>query len=228
MAAAGAAMTRGNGMRQGRRAGQRRPRLAREGQIVSRMFDSLGSRPQPTNGLTLEQSVTVELTAVRQTILTVASTPGLVSYAGLTFALSDFGAAATLATVFDQYRIDQLEVWIESTSANATISFPDLYTAVDLDDGNVPVALGNVADKLGSLVGALPGGHYHKWKPHIAVATYSGAFTSYSNQLATWIDCASPNVQHFGLKTAMQSNGSGYAVNAVVRAVISFRAPAIN
>jgi len=37
-------------------------------------------------------------------------------------------------------------------------------------------------------------------RPRQALATYSGAFTSYANTKALWNDTASPSVQHYGMK----------------------------
>ena len=39
--------------------------------------------------------------------------------------------------------------------------------------------------------------------PHIAMAAYSGAFTSYANRQKQWIDVASADVIHYGYKYAV-------------------------
>jgi hypothetical protein len=204
-------------------------KLVRDGQICSRMFDAYGNRPQPRNGINLQQSITMELEYVQQTVITSSGTAGVSTVAALNFTLSQFGAAAALAAVFDQYRFEQIETWVECNIPNNVASaVPNLCTAVDLDDSNLPGTFTQVSDKQGALTGNAPAGHYHKWRPHMAVATFSGAFTSYANVPATWIDSASNNVQHYGLKLAALSGGGAYPFNVTVRAVISFRAPAIN
>lgn len=214
--------------RTGRSKRKSKLKLAQEGRIISKLFNSAASRPQPTNGLSLEQSIMLEMTLSGGNLFTTSATIGITAFAGLTFSVSQFSGAAGLLSVFDQYRFEQLEVWIESPTPNSTPSTPELFTAVDLDDGNVPSAVGQIQDHLGSIVSGGFAGHYHKWRPHVAIAAYSGAFTSYSNQVAGWLDSASPNVQHFGLKAAAVSTGSVYSFTYVVRAVISLRSPSIN
>lgn len=61
----------------------------------------------------------------------------------------------------------------------------------------------------------------------MAVAVYSGAFTSFSNAPAGWIDAASPGVQMYGIKTAMTTSTAiiGYTIN--IKAIVSFRSPGI-
>jgi len=62
----------------------------------------------------------------------------------------------------------------------------------------------------------------------MAVAAFSGAFTSYSNVPAGWIDSASPGVQHYGLKLYFESTPFGViSYEYSVRAKVSFRGPGI-
>jgi len=39
--------------------------------------------------------------------------------------------------------------------------------------------------------------------PHVAIAAYSGAFTSFANKKMVWIDSGSPSVVHYGVKSAL-------------------------
>jgi len=61
----------------------------------------------------------------------------------------------------------------------------------------------------------------------MAVAAYSGAFTSYSNLVGGWIDSASPAVQHYGIKLATPIATGSIAYTMTARAVVSFRSPGI-
>ena len=217
------ASNRARGGQRGRRA-----RLAREGQIVSKLFDVFGSRPQPNNGLSLEQSVQLEMEYSSQSVFASNSISGAFVGAGFVFTLSAFTGTAALTAVFDQYRFDQIEVWINTNSPNLVNSFPMLVSAVDLDDGNPPTSVAQVQDKQGAIEASGAGGRYHRWRPHVAVAAFSGAFTSYSNMEATWIDSASPSVQHYGLKVGIIGAGFTVAYDMVVRAVITFRSPGVS
>jgi len=204
------------------------PALARDGQIVSKPYNAYGNRPYPNNGLSLVQSVQLEEIINIKPVIITSATTGLPVFYSKTFQASDFAGTSNLVTVFDQYRIDQLECWFDFMDLSVPGNYPAFMTTVDLDDANTPTSVGQISDKLGAVVTAGPSGHYHKWRPHIAVASYSGAFTSYSNVPSGWIDSASPSVQHFGIKAATVSTGSAFQIAMTVRAVISFRAPAIN
>jgi len=65
--------------------------------------------------------------------------------------------------------------------------------------------------------------HYRKFIPHVAVASYSGTFTSFTNEVAPWIDIASPSVQHYGLKTACTPTTAVVQYTARARLSVSFR-----
>jgi len=181
----------------------------------------------PTNGLSLEQGIQLECAFTVQGFLTSSGVSGTPAFAGRSFALSDFSSVTNLTSVFDQYRFDQIEVWLDPHSVNGNSAWPDLYSAVDLDDGNNPTTVASVENRTGALIGNGIDGHYHKWVPHVAFAVYSGAFTSFASVPHTWIDCASSSVQHYGLKTAAVSNGSAIVYNLNVRAVISLKCPVI-
>lgn len=203
--------------------------LAKDGQIVSKCYGIEGSyRPQPTNGLSLEQSIQLEMAYDVIPFTTSSATPGIQTTNALTISLQNFSGTSSLLAVFDQYRIDQLEVWTETSVTYSGVNFPEVTTAVDLDDNSTSFTKGALMDHQGSVSSSAVAGHYHKWRPHIAVASYSGAFTSYTNIPSTWIDSASPAVQHYGLKIATTSTGTAVPITAIVRAVISFRAPVIN
>lgn len=61
----------------------------------------------------------------------------------------------------------------------------------------------------------------------MAVAVYSGAFTSFANAPSSWIDSGSPNVQHYGLKAAVTATAAVQTYNLQVRARVSFRQPGL-
>lgn len=203
-------------------------KLVREGQIVSKLFDNAAGRPQPRNGISLEQGITLEFAVTLPAYFASSATSGIPTYSSSVISLNQFTAPSTLLTVFDQYRFEQVEAWIECDAPNGTAAPPELYSAVDLDDGNAPTSLAKVQDHQGAIISGGLAGHYHKWKPHVAVAAFSGAFTSYANEPAMWIDAASPGVEHYALKLATLSKGGSFSYTVVLRAVVSFRAPSIN
>jgi len=206
-----------------RRQGKLQP-FIKDGVTISKPYYPEGPRPQPRLS-NLEQSITVTMSSSTFLIATSITVP---VYAGITFALSLFGSYTAYTSVFDQYRIDEIEAWVESANQNNTIATCRLATSVDLDDGAAPANFGDVADKQGALITNCIAGHYHRWAPHVAIAEYSGAFTSYGNVPSTWIDAASPSVEHYGLKFATDAvDGVVRNVYVNYRARISFRGSAI-
>lgn len=197
----------------------------KKSKFMSKVFNPQASRPQRTL-TTPMNTVTVTITETFTAFTTSTSLP---SYWSSVFALSQFAGISPYTSLFDEYRFDQIEVWLEpsiimSPSAGSAM----LYSAVDLDDANTPASGDDVALRQGVAISETGTGHYHKWKPFVATALYSGTFTSYGSIPAPWIDCASPSVQHFGLKVASpNADGIARLYRAEVRILVSFRGPAI-
>lgn len=122
-------------------------------------------------------------------------------------AITNFSAIGGL---FDQYRIDCVEAWLTPTVTAGIGQFttsPDLYTVLDYDDAtsltSVQVALGYA-----NLIRSTPFEKQRRcFKPRVAYAVYSGAFTSFANQQAGWIDVASSDVAHYGMKAICEADG---------------------
>jgi hypothetical protein len=203
----------------------RRKKNIRLGVTVARFYNEMASRPIPRNGISLEQQITAEMTYSTSLLTTSAS--GLVVGGSLYFVVSGFSGATSALSVFDQYKFEQVEVWMDPTAPQGTTTFGQVVTCVDLDDATAPTLVSQVQDHQESLPSVGGAGHYHKWKPHMAVAVYSGTFASFANEPANWIDSASPNVQHYGFKAATSSFVAAINYDITVRAVISFRAPFI-
>jgi hypothetical protein len=114
--------------------------------------------------------------------------------------ISDY---ASLSGVFDQYRIDQIEIWaLPRNSASATIDTGLATTVIDYDDAALLASVAAANDYGNALIGRGDFGHHRPWQPHVAIAAYSGAFTSFANVTSPWIDVASGGVQHYGFKWA--------------------------
>jgi hypothetical protein len=197
--------------------------LATDGAVIASFFNPVAGRPYPRFDR-LDQTIRVVDTFSIINFLTASSTAPV--GVGQYFSLAQFPSYTEYTQCFDQYRIDQLEVWMEPNGSQEAVNGV-LVTAIDLDDVATPAGPTSIQDKQGALVADGNQGRYHRFLPHVAVAEYSGTFTSYGNVPATWIDSVSINVQHYGFKaaTGIQTNPLGY--NLTCRAVISFRAPGI-
>jgi hypothetical protein len=196
--------------------------LAVDGQSIGKFFNLEAARPYP-NFSKLNQTMTfVDTYTIPGFLVTSVTVPvGASAY----IALSSFPNVTEYTNAFDQYRIDQVEVWLELVG-NPSASLSTVVTAVDLDDANVPTGPTQIQDKQGALVGSGAAMRYHRWRPHVAVAEFGGTFTSYGNVPSTWIDTASPSVQHYGFKASSAAQTLA-TFNLQVRAVISFCAPGL-
>jgi hypothetical protein len=206
--------------------GKKGPPLARDGQVVAVSFSQDGTaRPYPIFSR-LTQSIQVTLEAVFPAYHTTSNT--VPTFKGISVALTSFTSSG-YTSLFDDYKFEQIEAWLEPDyNVGGVINGGPWASVVDLDDANAPAAFDTVTNRQGALVSGVTSGHYHRWKPHMAVAAYSGAFTSYANEPAGWIDCASPSVQHFGLKAAFPVTSSGaYTYSLTLRAVVTLRDPAV-
>lgn len=131
-----------------------------------------------------------------------------------------------LAGVFDEYHIAEIEAVVLPQVTEVTQAALDVgtyVTAVDVDDAATPTTVAQVSSYPSSMFGTATTARYHRWKPHYAVATYSGSFTSYSSA-SGWVDCSSPNVQWYGLKGATPVVNTAQAFRIMSRMTILFRA----
>lgn len=156
-----------------------------------------------------------------------ASSTTLNVFTGTFFTLSQIDQVAQLQAVFDQYRIDEIEFWIWPRAGNqnvgASVDQGLLASVVDYDDASSLSSFASALDYSNVCVTSGRDGHYRRFKPHVAVAAYSGAFTSFANEESPWLDMASPGVQHYGVKTAWTPTDVVYGQSFQARFHLSCR-----
>jgi len=140
---------------------------------------------------------------------------GAATQSQLNFELSNLDNVANLQAVWDQYRIDAVTVTIKPQNnaigmvTNSTTTLVDFYSVIDYDNST---ALGSVAAARAydnCVIQSPAESCSRTFVPRIAVAAYSGAFTSFANMPPEWLDSASPNVAHYGLKTYVPGGAAG-------------------
>lgn len=140
------------------------------------------------------------------------------------FTYTDVNQVTSFTAIFDQYRIDEVEVWMVPNLSATTNNSPSLwYSVVDYDDAVAPTMLATLQQYTNVIMTPMSNGHYVRFKPHCAEAVYAGAFTSYGNILAPWIDSTSSSVQHYGFKAGFNSTPNAYGVQMVIRFHFSCR-----
>jgi hypothetical protein len=134
----------------------------------------------------------------------------------LSWNLSSCSQVTQFATIFDQYRIEQVEV-IFRPEFNAqpmqasTFVTPLLRVVVDYDDTSAAnltqlEAYNNCNISMFETVSVT-------FVPHVAIAgAYGGTFSQYQNATAPWFDTASDDTSHYGVKCGCDAAGSGQTV----------------
>jgi len=145
------------------------------------------------------------------------------SFASWNIKLSDLTGYADYISAFDKYRI--LEVQVEALPNNGGLSTTNsalVHTVIDYDDDSSLTA--GAALEYDSCYSCNSNQNFKRtFIPRSALAAYSGAFSSYAEARAgQWIDCASPNVQHYALKMEIQPSAPVFAMQLIFRVHVQF------
>jgi len=142
----------------------------------------------------------------------VATTPTLGSYG---FTISELDQFSSFSAIWDQYRITKIDVTFSpmyrGTPIQATnnVVIPYIYVAVDYDDVSTPSSIATLREYQNCIVRNDEKSFTVSFKPSVALAAYSGSFTSYANVSEQWLDMASSGVVHYGIKYAVDPGWSG-------------------
>jgi hypothetical protein len=192
-------------------------------------FNIEGSYPNISKTVSPYNQIRVQSTFSNAVYHTTSTT--VPTYNSQYLAINQFSSYLGYTSVFDQYCIEKAEIWLYPAGNQYTpgsTAPPSLITCVDLDDANVPTTLGNVSDHQESISTGNLCGHYHMWQPQYATAVYSGSFTSFGADRG-WLDCASPGIQHYGFKLAVQATpGQAIAYALTARITVAFRSAGLS
>jgi len=120
------------------------------------------------------------------------------------FVLSALPNYTNYTGIFDMYRVDAIKFRLRPRSSMATINAasyaPPLALVIDYDNSTALASTSAAMQYTSCAVIEAYQSCERLFKPHVAVAAYTGTFTGYKNEPAGWIDCASSSVSHYGLK----------------------------
>jgi hypothetical protein len=162
--------------------------------------------------------------AVQSWFATSASVP---TFTYVNFTFNQIDQYASLVNVFDQYRIDSVEVWVTpQISASVSSSHTgQLFSVLDFDDSTPLTTIAQAQDYSTCVISPLTCGHYRHFKPRVAMALYApSAFSSFGNIAAPWIDTSSYSVAHYGVKLAASTSATITNFDLSIRYHISLRA----
>jgi hypothetical protein len=136
---------------------------------------------------------------------TITSSTTVTTFTATNFTFSSLDQVNNLTAIFDQYRFAKVRVeWLPQFNDNNTVTVDtgSFATVVDFDDNTALASYNSAVDYSNCIQSSGYTPHVVEFVPCIAVAAYAGAFSSFANQPAPWIDTASSGVQHYGVKTA--------------------------
>jgi hypothetical protein len=183
--------------------------------------------------MVMPRQVSSKVYATVKTVLNNAfatSQVGASTFASFAFTLANnVPEVSSLAVLFDQYRLCRVELDIlpsasENLALATTLGSGTYATAIDYDDANTPSSVQQILNYDNALMHRSFERSTRTFKPRLAVAAYSGAFSSFANVADSWIDIASTGVQYYGLKFAATISATTMVFDAVVRTHWEFRA----
>jgi len=146
------------------------------------------------------------------------------------FVLSNLPQVSALTAVFDQYKIDTVEVWIiPNTNTTGNAAGFDGYTissVIDYDDDSTSgVTSASLQQYQNCVMSSRFEGIYRKWRPHVqgALNNASNSLVGSENLTSPWIDCAQPSIKHYGLKLVQTATATTAVVAVRARFTVSFR-----
>jgi len=137
----------------------------------------------------------------------------------ITFTAAALDQATQFGNLFDQYRINKLEVWISpkysASGGNTTSAY---LSVIDFDDSTALSSFNAGLDYQNCVTSTITQSQYRCFTPHIAVAGYTGSFGGFTNMTAPWIDWSSTGVVHYGLKCIFnQTSSTGVPIDVTYR-----------
>ncbi len=164
-------------------------------------------------GRQLETVVTNIYSTVNKGII--SSTSAAEGLYAFSFALSDVADQSNYVSVWDQYRISEIDVTlIPVTLASAPATGPSYafaYVAPDYDDATTPANSTAMLSYANVAVLGPSEKYSFKIAPCVDIATTTSAAASISgsmSQKSPWLDCSSPSVVHYGIKAAITQSTS--------------------
>lgn len=143
----------------------------------------------------------------------ITSTSGANGYYGFGFQFQDIPDYIQWASVFDQYKIDSVDIDIRPvTQASLPATAPGYaigWVAVDYDDNATPSTIASIQNYSNAMLLSPGRGLRLRIRPKLDVGIYnSGATNAGAVVGGLWLDMAYPAIQYHGLKIAINASTS--------------------
>ncbi len=129
------------------------------------------------------------------------------------FSLANLSENASFTSIFDQYRLVQVELELVAVTqpqvtAATSMAYAFCAVVVDYDDASA-LASFSLALNYSNFSILPPGRGLRKViKPHVNLETNTSS--QVANQVSPWLDCSDINVPHFGFKFAVKQSTSTF------------------
>jgi len=190
-----------------RRNGTRR-RAPRRTRAIPRFDNSFFEKEERIQTYSPSDLQTIHMSKIVEKTNIVTSTTGAV-FRSFAFSASECTDIAEMSAVFDQYRLDRVDIRIVPNVTELLTSTPNLgrnYSVIDFDDANAFTSMTDPLDYNNCLAWEITDPICITLRPRLALAAYAGGvFNGFTNRGPMWIDAASPAVEHYGVKLAFGS-----------------------
>lgn len=141
--------------------------------------------------------------------------PGTTQFFGTAFSLASVPNSTSYTGLFDQYRINKIELkFIQSYGNSPTVpgsvSQPVIYIVTDFDDAAAPASINAIIERNNHRILSLSGSQSvqkHTLVPRVSsfdINTAAGSVAS-SVKARPWLNCSFPTVAHNGVKYAIDN-----------------------
>jgi hypothetical protein len=175
-------------------------------------------RPGLSRNLRLDNRTYRTVQSVDYGAVLTSSSGGAVYYAKF-FSFGDLDQVSSLASIFDQYRIDEIEVWASTVGSTLT-GLANLYGVVDYDDANNLSSLAAARQYSNCMEVPIDTGIYFSFRPHTAL---SAAGSGQPNVPFPWTNSATQGQPAYGVKFAMGSSSVTRILYVNARFHLTFR-----
>jgi len=174
------------------------------------MNPALTQRPLPaiTGG-----PIHVRLPAYEVTLVQIAGTP---AFGAAAFILSQTPNYLVYTGAYDFYRVEYLEFQFDPMSNSVGLSSPtttvapSIFTVIDYDSANAPTTLDTLRSYSSCKIGSFSS-LTRRFRPGVRTGVFDGTnvVAGAVQQPSPWLDCASTNIVHYGMKWGCDAGNVG-------------------
>lgn len=138
---------------------------------------------------------------------------GANTYAAYSFKLNDLPDYTEFTQLYDSYKFSGVTMHYypqqtQDDASSAANTTGLMHSVIDYDDATAPTTINELMEYQNHKI--TPFNHQLRrfFKPKAASAVYTTSFVGFENA-SGWLDCANPDIAHYGFKTGLNTVSSG-------------------